>query len=212
MGNVREEKSPDITKSQEKEVSQFQPEESGLLRYRTGILILASLLTITFAISSLIGEVGHIRGQDRPGDGIMVVSPTGKISLLPEDTTAVNALRLWGIDTTGMDPISLMTPLFDGSHVKITTDGTRRDVVVSPLSHRELFVLGIPFDINTASLVDLVLIPGVGEKTAFLIIDYRDEHGPFSGIDDLMEIKGIGEKKAVNIAKYVRFCDKIPHR
>lgn len=48
--------------------------------------------------------------------------------------------------------------------------------------------------INTAGTVELQEIPGIGEKKAKAIVDYRNEHGPFKSVDELTNVKGIGEK------------------
>lgn len=48
--------------------------------------------------------------------------------------------------------------------------------------------------INTAGTVELQEIPGIGEKKAKAIVDYRKEHGPFKSVDELTNVKGIGEK------------------
>jgi competence protein ComEA len=47
-------------------------------------------------------------------------------------------------------------------------------------------------NINTASLDDLNALPGIGPTTAQKIIDYRDENGEFSTIEDIMNVSGIG--------------------
>ena len=52
-----------------------------------------------------------------------------------------------------------------------------------------------PVDINTASKAELVALPGIGEVTAERIILYREEVGPFTSIDELLQVKGISKKK-----------------
>lgn len=52
-----------------------------------------------------------------------------------------------------------------------------------------------PININTASRHELTRIPGVGEKTAQLIIEYRQANGNFTSIDGIKNIKGISENK-----------------
>ena len=47
-------------------------------------------------------------------------------------------------------------------------------------------------DINNATLDELEKLPGIGTKTAQNIIDYRDEHGPFERIEDIVNVTGIG--------------------
>ena len=54
-------------------------------------------------------------------------------------------------------------------------------------------------DINEASKVQLMELPGVGEMIAERIIDYRTQNGPFSSTDELMNVEGIGEKKLLEI-------------
>lgn len=49
-------------------------------------------------------------------------------------------------------------------------------------------------NINTASADELATLRGIGPVKAAAIIQFREQHGPFSSIDEMMAIKGIGEK------------------
>ena len=48
-------------------------------------------------------------------------------------------------------------------------------------------------NLNLASKEELMTLPGVGEAKADLIIQYREEHGRFQNIEDVMNISGIKE-------------------
>ncbi|MNN13496.1 ComE operon protein 1 [compost metagenome] len=48
--------------------------------------------------------------------------------------------------------------------------------------------------INSAGLNELQNIPGIGVKKAQAILDYRNQHGAFTSINDLTKVKGIGDK------------------
>ena len=48
-------------------------------------------------------------------------------------------------------------------------------------------------NINTADKTELMTIPGVGESRAQDIMNYRQEHGGFSSIEEIMNVPGIKE-------------------
>ena len=52
---------------------------------------------------------------------------------------------------------------------------------------------GSRVSLATATLEQLDTLPGIGPVTAQAILDHRTEHGPFTSVDDLLDVKGIGE-------------------
>ena len=57
-------------------------------------------------------------------------------------------------------------------------------------------------NINNASFEDLVKVPGIGPKTASLILERRQRE-KFRSVEELKEIKGIGDKKLQKLKEYV---------
>ena len=54
-------------------------------------------------------------------------------------------------------------------------------------------------NINTASVKELDTLPGIGAKTAALIVEYRQKNGPFKKIEELMNVRGVGEKSFLKL-------------
>lgn len=58
---------------------------------------------------------------------------------------------------------------------------------------------GDKINVNTATVGQLQTVKGIGAKTAAAIIAYREAHGVFKGVEDLVKVKGIGKKKLAGI-------------
>lgn len=60
-----------------------------------------------------------------------------------------------------------------------------------------------PININTATAEELQALPGIGKIRAEAIIAYREEHGPFTYVEDLRAVSGIGDGILTNIMDYI---------
>jgi competence ComEA-like helix-hairpin-helix protein len=58
-------------------------------------------------------------------------------------------------------------------------------------------------DLNSADKELLMSLPGIGEKLAGRIIEYRDEHAGFCKMEELKNIKGITESRYGKIKDYL---------
>jgi len=58
--------------------------------------------------------------------------------------------------------------------------------------------------LNTASLETLATLPGIGPALAKRIVDYRNVHGLFQKIEDIMKVKGIKTKLFEKLKDVIR--------
>jgi competence ComEA-like helix-hairpin-helix protein len=58
-------------------------------------------------------------------------------------------------------------------------------------------------NINSANVEQLSTLPGVGEKLAARIVEYRQKSGGFKSLQELMNVKGVGEKNFQRIEAHL---------
>ena len=62
---------------------------------------------------------------------------------------------------------------------------------------------GQRLDINLAGAEDFAQLSGLGEVLAGRIVEWREEHGAFTSVEQLLQVEGIGEAKLEQLRPYI---------
>lgn len=138
---------------------------------------LASASTSAAPAELVVDVVGQVR---KPG---IVTVPSG--SRVHEAIEAAGGLA-GKVDTSG---VNLARKLEDGEQIVVGPPEVTGDVGAASGAG----AAGGKIDLNRATVEQLDTLPGVGPVTAEAIVAWREEHGRFSSVDDLLDVKGIGD-------------------
>lgn len=72
-------------------------------------------------------------------------------------------------------------------------------------TYREEEFPGLRVNVNTADAATLALLEQVGPERARRIVEYREAHGPYRALGDLLEVEGIGQKTLEQLAGRICF-------
>ena len=132
----------------------------------------------------------YITGAIR-SPGVYTLSRPGRVN---------DAVQAAGGLLPSADPnsINLAAKIDDGAKIVVLAAGDPTDSGsngTSPKPSQTPHVtptVAYPIDINTAPESLLEELPGIGPSKAAAIITYRQEHGPFLQIDEVLNVPGIG--------------------
>jgi competence protein ComEA len=119
----------------------------------------------------------------------------------------IDAIRMAGGGKSGADlqSINLAALLTDGQQIVVlkkgqggTGPGIAGGGAAPGAGGAEALI-----NVNTATLDQLESLPGIGPALGQRIIDYRQEHGPFRKVEDLLNVSGIGDKTLAEIRSKV---------
>lgn len=93
--------------------------------------------------------------------------------------------------------------LRSGTKIHLVAASAEQNMVIGKMDAEKRLALGLPLDINAASLEDLELVPGIGEGLAGRILAWRKDNNKFEKIEQLTDIYGIKEKKLSKLRRYL---------
>jgi competence protein ComEA len=139
------------------------------------------------------------------GPSLMAVEVVGDrkkdgIYFLPEGMSLAKVLSHIGIPETNQSVKTGSDVISTGSALRVTPQG---ETSIGEMAAARKLALGLPVDLNRISEEELSLIPGIGEKTAYQIIQLRNEMGGFKDLADLKALSGIKEKKLNSLKGYL---------
>lgn len=102
-----------------------------------------------------------------------------------------------------LDAVNLAAKVTDGDRVFVPRKGQVPPPVVAPVGATEGATPSGPVNLNTATIEQLDTLPGVGPTTAQAIIAWRQQHGAFRSVQDLLEVRGIGPAKLESLRDQV---------
>ena len=201
----------------------------GSIRERLAALSRGELIGLVALLAVTLGGAGlwYVRSLPRPVE--VTTAPSGgtastPISASPSPEVVVVDVAGWvrrpgvyeftegarvidAIDAAGgarpgalLQALNLAAPLADGTQILVPREG-QEGVAPSPVTGGA--VAGGLINVNTAAATELEELPGVGEVIAQAIVDYRTENGPFTTVDELIDVSGIGDATLENIRDLV---------
>lgn len=134
-----------------------------------------------------------------------------KVVSLPEGSRINDAIEAAGglTDDADLTNINLAYILEDGEKIYIPKKGEESQIN-SQISSEQMMSTSdttssktSKININKATQSELETIPGIGPSTAQKIINYRNENGKFTSIEDIKNVSGIGDAKYENMKDYI---------
>lgn len=143
----------------------------------------------------------------------LVVDVAGKVRHpgiveLPAGSRVVDALAAAGgaKPGVGLTTLNLARPLVDGEQIVVGIDVPYVGGAPSapPIGGSATTPTAVtPVNLNTATAEQLDTLPGVGPVTAQEILAWRTDNGPFTSVDELLEVSGIGDATLSDLRPYV---------
>jgi competence ComEA-like helix-hairpin-helix protein len=168
------------------------------------ILVLAALIVRTTGPGSTVWSALFPFHFDAGGDCVYQVFRENSCegTLFSEESMDPSAiLREFGLGAAGDRPA--LREKIPCDRALFLSAGRSRGITVKRMSGAQLLCAGRPVNINIADETDLKTVPGIGDRLAEEIVSRRRSHGPFSSVEDLMEVPRIGRSKLARVRPFL---------
>ena len=160
------------------------------------------------AAASAVGTAASgVTGSPSPGV-VMLVDVAGWVRRPGVYEFAGGARVIDAIEAAGgarpgaqLESLNLAAPLMDGTQILVVRQGQEAPTPVGGSGGGA--VAGGLVNVNAASATELEALPGIGEVIAQAIVDHRTENGPFTTVDQLLDVTGIGDATLEDIRELV---------
>jgi competence protein ComEA len=173
------------------------------------LVVITALIYVFSVLTSLFPSIPQSpvpfseKGAGTQAVGLAIDGNDKGIFFLPPGATAFDLLATAGVDLfRKLNGEIGARSLSSGDKVFLTC-GSFPSLIVGKMTAAQALALDLPLDINQAAFDELILIPGIGEKTAAKIIALREKKGAFRNVAELTEIRGIKEKKLAKLIRYL---------
>lgn len=154
----------------------------------SGALVVAPTASASPATVILVDVAGWVR---RPG-----------VYEFAEGARVIDAIDAAGGARPGavLSSLNLAAPLVDGTQVLVPKESQS-----APTTETGTGTSGATglVNVNSATNAELETLPGIGEVIAQAIVDHRTENGPFTSVEQLVDVSGIGDATLENIRELV---------
>lgn len=169
-----------------------------LLGFLLGVLAVGA---IQLASASPRGTPIKLHPPPTPGPDVVHISGAVEnpgVYALPRYSRVQDAVLLAGGLTSSADSalLNLAAKVADGDkiHIPARDEDLSRFLGNNPaLMDNNAGAAGRQVNLNTATQLDLEQLPGIGPTKARDILTYRQKHGPFQTVEELLKVPGIGQ-------------------
>lgn len=196
----------------------------GQRRARLGV---GAVIVLVLAIAAVTVGVGVVRTLAAPTASVPRPAVSGSAALalesvalyvhvagavgrpglyrLPAGARVVDGIAAAGglADDADAAAVNLARTLDDGEQLIVPRQGEAPPPGAAPAAGAGVAPGGL-IDLNTADATALETLPRIGPALAERILQWREEHGRFTSVEDLLAVPGIGEKLLAGLRDLVR--------